>query len=678
LDLSCNQLSGEIPEELGQSPHLQGLNLAYNNLTGSIPAQLGGIQSLVKLNLTGNHLSGGIPNELGNLTGLSHMDFSDNELSGEIPAFLSNLVSVVGLYLQKNRLNGSIVGLLSESTAWHQMQTLNLSHNLLSGPIPSTIGNLSGLSYLDVRGNELEGAIPNELGKLSQLMYLDLSANRISGLFPPNLCDLTLLSYLNISDNMVSGAVPEEGICLKLNASSFVGNPGLCGSVVDIACPPGEMQLQGGGGGGPRRRFLLSTGAVLGVVMSTIIVVLSLVFVGLRLRKLKREREVTDQATKDLEKAKLNMVFNEHYPHHHGYHGGGGAGTCAAALDLMSSRMKEPLSINVAMFEQPLLRLTLADVLQATNGFCKTNIIGDGGFGTVYKAVLPGDGKVVAIKKLGHARSQGMREFLAEMETLGKVKHHNLVPLLGYCSFGEEKLLIYEYQVKGSLDLWLRNRADAIEVLDWPKRFKIAMGSARGLCFLHHGFIPHIIHRDMKASNILLDAEFEPRVADFGLARLISAYETHVSTDIAGTFGYIPPEYGQTWRSTTRGDVYSYGVILLELLTGKEPTGSDFKDCDVEVDNLVGWVRHRILKGEALEVLDAEVANGPWRLDMLKVLHIANLCTTEDPARRPNMQQVVKFLKDVKDHSSAASSVHEDDDLIKQLNHQQQHHHHPQ
>lgn len=289
-------------------------------------------------------------------------------------------------------------------------------------------------------------------------------------------------------------------------------------------------------------------------------------------------------------------------------------------------------------------RLTLADILHATNNFCKTNIIGDGGFGTVYKAVLT-DGRVVAIKKLGASTTQGDREFLAEMETLGKVKHQNLVPLLGYCSFAEEKLLVYDYMANGSLDLWLRNRADALEVLDWSKRFKIAMGSARGIAFLHHGFIPHIIHRDIKASNILLDKDFEPRVADFGLARLISAYETHVSTDIAGTFGYIPPEYGHCWRATTRGDVYSYGVILLELLTGKEPTGKEFDN--IQGGNLVGCVRQMIKQGNAAEALDPVIANGSWKQKMLKVLHIADICTAEDPVRRPTMQQVVQMLKDV-------------------------------
>ena len=171
------------------------------------------------------------------------------------------------------------------------------------------------------------------------------------------------------------------------------------------------------------------------------------------------------------------------------------------------------------------------------------------------------------------------------------------------------------------------------------------MGSAKGLAFLHHGFIPHIIHRDMKSSNILLDADFEPRVADFGFARLISACETHMSTDIASTFGYIPPEYGQSWRSTTRGDVRSFGVILLEMLTGKEPTGPNFKD--IEGGNLVGWVQQMINKGQATEALDSVTSNGSWKFQMLQMLHVASMCTHDDPVKRPNMLQIVKFLGDI-------------------------------
>jgi serine/threonine protein kinase len=300
---------------------------------------------------------------------------------------------------------------------------------------------------------------------------------------------------------------------------------------------------------------------------------------------------------------------------------------------------EEPSSINMAMFERPMLQLTVADLLQATNNFCKTNIIGDGGFGTVYKAVLPDDGRIVGIKKLGHGCPHGNREFLAEMERLGKTNHRNLVPRLGYCSFGEEKLLVYEYMANGSLDIWLScNHVDAIEVLNWPKHFKIAMGSAQRLAFLHHGFFPYI-------SN--LDTDFEPRVADFGLAHLISTSNTHVSTDIAEMFGNIPLEYGQSWCCTTHGDAYSYGVILLDLLTG-DPTGADFKE--VEGGNLMGWVRQMIKEGKAPEILDHHMISscGAFlNISMLQVLHIASLCTAEDTVPCPTMQHMVEFLKDV-------------------------------
>ncbi|CAA6659895.1 unnamed protein product [Spirodela intermedia] len=307
----------------------------------------------------------------------------------------------------------------------------------------------------------------------------------------------------------------------------------------------------------------------------------------------------------------------------------------ASTEELLGKKTKEPLSINIATFEHPLLRLTLADILKATENFSKAHVIGDGGFGTVYRAVLSGGGKV-AVKRLtgGGGHLQGDREFLAEMETIGKVNHRHLVPLLGYCVFNDERFLIYEYMEKGSLDLWLRNRADAAEALRWPVRLRICLGAARGLAFLHHGFVPHIIHRDMKSSNILLDRDFQPRVSDFGLARIISACETHVSTDLAGTFGYIPPEYGQTMKATAKGDVYSFGVVALELLTGRPRRG-----------------RRRAREGETWKlggVFDACLpAAGAPREQMRRVLAVAVACTADEPWKRPTMLEVVRLLKEI-------------------------------
>ncbi|KAJ4704925.1 Receptor-like kinase [Melia azedarach] len=277
------------------------------------------------------------------------------------------------------------------------------------------------------------------------------------------------------------------------------------------------------------------------------------------------------------------------------------------------------------IFKQSSLQLTFSEVVHITNNFSKSNVIGDGGSGIVYKGVLP-SGQLVAVKKLGKARDQGSREFLAEMEAIGSVKHNNLIPLLGFCSLGGEKLLIYEFMVNGSLDIWLRNKPGELQALDWDIRLKIALGTARGLAFLHHSIVPPIIHRDIKASNILLDHKFEPRIADFGLARTLSVCGTHVTTEIAGTFGYIAPEYGQSWRSTTKGDVYSFGVLVLEIITGKEPTGPEFKD--MEGGNLVGWVRGMVAKGKETECVDGKVfCESTVKAGMLKLLHLGLNCT---------------------------------------------------
>ncbi|KAM1820412.1 hypothetical protein ACFX1X_001950 [Malus domestica] len=606
-------LSGSIPPEFGGSPKLQGLNLANNQLTSTIPGSLGRLGSLVKLNLTGNKLSGAIPVSFGDLKELTHLDLSSNELDGELPSSLSGMQNLVGLYVQDNRLNGGVDKLFSNTMAW-RIEKMNLSNNLFDGELPHSLGNLSYLTDLDLHSNSFRGEIPPDLGNLMQLEFFDVSNNKLSGRIPDKICSLINLFKVNLAENRLEGPIPKSGICRNLSEKSLAGNKKLCGRSKNLDCHAKSFD----------KSALLNAWGVAAVVVGS-----ALVFIVAAYAVVRWIARSSRHDPEEAEESRLSS-FMEHNLY----------------FLSSSSRSKEPLSINVAMFQQPLLKLTLVDILEATNNFCKTNIIGDGGFGTVYKATLS-DGKTVAVKKLSEYKTQGHREFIAEMETLGKVNHQNVVPLLGYCSLGEEKLLVYEYMVNGSLDIWLRNRTGDLEVLDWDRRFKIAMGAARGLAFLHHGFSPHIIHRDIKASNILLNEDFEPKVADFGLARLISACETHISTDIAGTFGYIPPEYGQSGRSTTKGDVYSFGVILLELVTGKEPTGPDFKD--LEGGNLVGWVFQMMKKAKAADVLDPVVLDADSKRRMVQVLKIACVCLSDNPAQRPTMLQVLKFLKEISD-----------------------------
>ncbi|BAS77439.1 Os02g0194400 [Oryza sativa Japonica Group] len=312
-------------------------------------------------------------------------------------------------------------------------------------------------------------------------------------------------------------------------------------------------------------------------------------------------------------------------------------------------KKREPPSINLATFEHAPVRVTVDEIMRATGNFDGMHVVGDGGFGTVYRAELPG-GRRVAVKRLhgvGRRFQGGEREFRAEMETVGKVRHPNLVPLLGYCAAGDERFLVYEYMEHGSLEDRLRGGGGA--ALGWPERLTICGGAARGLAFLHHGFVPHVIHRDVKSSNVLLGEGLQPRVSDFGLARIISACETHVSTVLAGTLGYIPPEYALAMRCTAKGDVYSFGVVMLELLTGRPPTWSS-AEVTAEGDDerggggsLVGWVRWMAARGRGGEVFDACLpVSGAEREQMARVLDVARDCTADEPWRRPTMAEVAR------------------------------------
>lgn len=288
--------------------------------------------------------------------------------------------------------------------------------------------------------------------------------------------------------------------------------------------------------------------------------------------------------------------------------------------------------------------LTVGDLIKSTSNFSQENIIGCGGFGLVYKANLP-NGTKAAIKRLSGDCGQAEREFQAEVEALSRAQHKNLVSLRGYCRNGNERLLIYSYMENGSLDYWLHESEEGSLILHWDVRLKIAQGAALGLAYLHKVCEPNIVHRDIKSSNILLDEKFEAHLADFGLSRLLRPYDTHVTTDLVGTLGYIPPEYSQTLTATFRGDVYSFGVVLLELLTGKRPVevrkGKNCRD-------LVSWVFQMRLEKKEEEVIDPSIwDNKDRKKQVLEVLSIACNCTDPDPRKRPGIEQVVSWLEAV-------------------------------
>ncbi|XP_071736386.1 leucine-rich repeat receptor protein kinase MSP1-like [Rutidosis leptorrhynchoides] len=597
LILSKNQLDGPIPYEISRLSNLASLDLSFNRLTGPVHPQFFSMNNLQGLMLQHNQLSGSIPDDFGSLMqSLVKLDLSSNHFNGCLPSSIFSINSLQYLDVSMNSFSGQLSFDLSSTTS---LFSLNASSNLFSGSLDPSVSNLTAISILDVHNNTINGSLPN-FSYLDTLTYLDLSRNDFRDLFPCSICDIEGLLFFSYNDNRFSSQVP--GSCIKPN-SCFPNLP-----------YPSKHEYT-------RRTHTLTHTSLLGISLGASLVFVFLIIAFMRQRMLKNDAMILDRGK--------GTIFKETETN--------------SKYGLLRKRPKEQLSINIATFEQSLLRLRPEDILSATENFSKTYIIGDGGFGTVYKALLP-KGQTIAVKRLHGDRTHGEREFLAEMETIGKVKHENLVPLMGYCVFSDERFLIYEYMENGSLDVWLRNRADAVEALDWPTRFKICLGSARGLAFLHHGFVPHIIHRDIKSSNILLDSKFEPRVSDFGLARIISACESHVSTLLAGTFGYIPPEYGQKMVATAKGDVYSFGVVMLELITGREPTGQ----LDLEGENLVGWVRWMVANKKESEVLDPCLfGSWKWKDQMLGVLAIAQACTNDQPRKRPTMLDVVKLLKEL-------------------------------
>ncbi|KAG5048902.1 hypothetical protein AAZX31_04G108900 [Glycine max] len=657
LILNNNLISGSIPKSIANCTNMIWVSLASNRLTGEITAGIGNLNALAILQLGNNSLSGRIPPEIGECKRLIWLDLNSNNLTGDIPFQLADQAGLVipgrvsgkqfafvrneggtscrgagGLVefedIRTERLEGfpmvhscPLTRIYSGWTVYTfasngSMIYLDLSYNLLSGSIPENLGEMAYLQVLNLGHNRLSGNIPDRLGGLKAIGVLDLSHNSLNGSIPGALEGLSFLSDLDVSNNNLTGSIPSGGQLTTFPAARYENNSGLCGVPLS-AC--GASKNHSVAVGGWKKKQPAAAGVVIGL-LCFLVFALGLVLALYRVRKTQRKEEMREKYIESL--------------------------PTSGGSSWKLSSFPEPLSINVATFEKPLRKLTFAHLLEATNGFSAESLIGSGGFGEVYKAKLK-DGCVVAIKKLIHVTGQGDREFMAEMETIGKIKHRNLVQLLGYCKVGEERLLVYEYMRWGSLEAVLHERAKGGgSKLDWAARKKIAIGSARGLAFLHHSCIPHIIHRDMKSSNILLDENFEARVSDFGMARLVNALDTHLTVStLAGTPGYVPPEYYQSFRCTAKGDVYSYGVILLELLSGKRPIdSSEFGDDS----NLVGWSKMLYKEKRINEILDPDlIVQTSSESELLQYLRIAFECLDERPYRRPTMIQVMAMFKEL-------------------------------
>lgn len=601
LGLGGCKLFGQIPTWLRSLTNLEVIDLSQNNINGTIPGWLQTLPSLFYLDLSNNSLSGGFPVELTRLPALGSQQILDHVNSSylELPVFVQPQNAS---YLQYNQL----------ATL---PPALYLASNLLSGDIPVEIGHLQSIHVLDLSRNNFSGTIPSAISNLTNLEKLDLSHNLLSGGIPASLKSLYFLSSFNVANNNLQGPIPTGGQFDTFLNQSYDANSGLCGPPLHNLCG-GRSGTTGASGHkkGPNKKMIV--GLILGICFGVGITLTCLALWILSKRRILPRG--------DPEIFHMDMVsFNS-----------------TSAADVPKDTSGVILFPNNA---KDIKHLTISDILKATEDFSQANIIGCGGFGLVYKATLA-NGTRLAVKKLSGDMGLIAREFKAEVEALSTAQHKNLVSLQGYCVHDGSQLLIYSYMENGSLDYWLHEKTDGASKLDWPTRLKIAQGASCGLAYMHQVCEPHIVHRDIKSSNILLDEQFEAYVADFGLSRLIQPYNTHVTTELVGTLGYIPPEYSQSWIATLRGDIYSFGVVMLELLTGKRPMEVFRPKASRE---LVVWVQQLRREGKQDEVFDPLLRGKGFEEEMLQVLDVACMCVNINPVKRPTINEVVDWLHNV-------------------------------
>jgi hypothetical protein len=511
LILFDNVFTGPIPAGLTTCPSLVRVRAHNNRLNGTVPAGLGRLPRLQRLEVAGNELSGEIPDDLALSKSLSFIDLSHNKLRSALPSNILSIPVLQTFAAADNELTGGVPDEIGECRS---LSALDLSSNRLSGAIPASLASCQKLVSLSLRNNHFTGKIPGAIAMMSTLSVLDLSNNFLSGEIPSNFGSSPGLEMLNLANNNLTGPVPSTGLFRTINPDEVAGNPGLCGGILP-PCGSSSLRASSSEASGTRQSHLKHIAAGWAIGISAALVACVAAFLG----KLLYHRWYVNGGCCD--DAGLEEDGSGAWPWH------------------------------LTAFQR--LSFTSAEVLACIK---EDNIVGMGGTGVVYRADIPRHHTVVAVKKLWraagcpdqeaatadglHQDAEAGGEFAAEVKLLGRLRHRNVVRMLGYVSNNLDTMVLYEYMVNSSLWEVLHGKGKGKMLLDWVSRYNVAAGVAAGLAYLHHDCRPPVIHRDVKSSNVLLDTNMDAKIADFGLARVMARAHETVSM-VAGSYGYIAP-----------------------------------------------------------------------------------------------------------------------------------------
>ncbi|XP_058093415.1 receptor-like kinase TMK4 [Magnolia sinica] len=706
---SNSNVVGPIPDFFGSLPSLQSLRLSYNNITGGLPHTfatsglknlwlnnqksttklegpidvLGSMTQLSQVWLQTNSFTGPVP-DLSNCTSLFDLQLRDNRLTGVLPQSIFTLPSLLNVSLGNNNLQGPFPSFASAVKVDNAITNNNFC-NANGGPCdprvtmlllvaagfgyPETLSDswtgddpCSGWSFVscDPQGNvivlslakqNLVGSISPAIANLTSLKTLILSNNNLTGPIPNGLAGLSQLQTVDLSNNNLIGKVPVFNPSVKLNTTGnpLLGSNSTGGGGGASSGGSGSSASSPDGSPGGKSTSSFSVGLIVGIVLGVLLIIGLLIFICWKRSKSRQGKSFLNGP----ETMKLTAT------------GMNGNGVVTSELNSLSSSGHS----NANVFAIGSMVISINDLRLATNNFSEDNIVGKGGFGVVYKGVLH-DGSQVAVKRMESSviSSKGTSEFQAEIAVLTKVRHRHLVGLKGYCTDGNEKLLVYEYMPQGTLGQHLfEGENHGYEILSWKQRLTIALDVARGIEYLHSLAHQSFIHRDLKPSNILLGDDMRAKVSDFGLVKLAPDGKYSMETRLAGTFGYLAPEYAATGKVTTKADIYSFGVVLMEMITGRKVLDDAQPE---EKVNLVTWFRRVLISKADMKIKD--IVDPTIKPDedkdedketfssILNVAELAGHCTARDPTQRPEMGNVVNILSPMVEQWKPASPDDED------------------